>query len=58
VAGSRRLLRSGVNLHGTPTRTGPAPLAGEDTELILAEFGLSPDYLVAPAAGEATDRAR
>jgi formyl-CoA transferase len=58
VAGSRRLLRSGVNLHGTPTRIGPAPLAGEDTELILAEFGLSPDYLVAPAAGEATNPAR
>jgi crotonobetainyl-CoA:carnitine CoA-transferase CaiB-like acyl-CoA transferase len=58
VAGSRQLLGSGVNLHGTPTRLGPAPLAGEDTELILAELGLPPDYLPPPAAGKTTNPAR
>ena len=58
VAGNRQLLRSGVNLHGTPTRLGPAPLAGEDTELILAELGLPPDYLSSPAAGETPNPAR
>lgn len=58
VAGCMKLLRSGVNLHGTPTRLGPAPLAGEDTELVLAELGLSPDYLEAPTTGDATTRAR
>ncbi len=58
VAGSRQLLGSGVNLHGTPTRLGPAPLAGEDTEHILAELGLPPDYLQPPAAGETTNPAR
>ncbi|HEX6198394.1 MAG TPA: CoA transferase [Jiangellaceae bacterium] len=49
-AGSMRLLRSGVNLHGTPTRMGPAPLAGEHTSDVLAELGLPPDYL--PPADE------
>lgn len=58
VAGRKKLLGSGVNLHGTPTRMGPAPLAGEDTELVLAELGLSPDYLAAPTTGEATNSAR
>jgi crotonobetainyl-CoA:carnitine CoA-transferase CaiB-like acyl-CoA transferase len=43
--GRMRLLGSGINLHGTPTRTGPAPLAGEDTAAILAELGLPEDYL-------------
>ena len=46
--GRMRLLGSGVNLHGSPTRTGPAPLAGEDTAAILAELGLPQDYLAAP----------
>ncbi len=50
TAGSMQLLRSGVNLHGTPTRTGPAPLAGEHTADVLAELGLPADYL--PGAGE------
>ena len=43
--GPMRLLGSGVNLHGTPTRTGPAPVAGEDTAAVLAELGLPGDYL-------------
>lgn len=43
--GRMRLLGSGVNLHGTPTITGPAPLAGEDTAAILGELGLPRDYL-------------
>lgn len=47
--GSRQLLRSGVNLHATPTRTGPAPVAGEDTGVILGELGLPADYLTATA---------
>ncbi len=46
--GRMRLLGSGVNLHGTPTTIGPAPLAGEDTAGVLAELGLPPDYLDAP----------
>ncbi|MBO0869054.1 MAG: CoA transferase [Micromonosporaceae bacterium] len=58
VAGRMKLLRSGVNLHETPTRLGPAPLAGEDTELVLAELGLSPDYLRTPTTGDATASAR
>jgi crotonobetainyl-CoA:carnitine CoA-transferase CaiB-like acyl-CoA transferase len=45
TAGRMLLLGSGVNLHGTPTRIGPAPLAGEDTAAILAELGLPEDYL-------------
>jgi crotonobetainyl-CoA:carnitine CoA-transferase CaiB-like acyl-CoA transferase len=49
VAGSLELLGSGVNLHGTPTRLGPAPLVGEDTEDVLAELGLPRDYLSATA---------
>jgi crotonobetainyl-CoA:carnitine CoA-transferase CaiB-like acyl-CoA transferase len=44
-AGRMQLLGSGVNLHGTPTRLGPAPLAGEDTAGVLAELGLPADYL-------------
>jgi crotonobetainyl-CoA:carnitine CoA-transferase CaiB-like acyl-CoA transferase len=43
--GRMRLLGSGVNLHGTPTTIGPAPLAGEDTTGVLAELGLPEDYL-------------
>lgn len=43
--GRMRMLGSGVNLHGTPTRTGPAPVAGEHTAAVLAELGLPPDYL-------------
>ncbi len=46
--GSLRLLGSGVNLHGTPTRTGPAPVAGENTAEVLAELGLPEDYLSVP----------
>ena len=49
--GRQRLLGSGVNLHGTPTRLGPAPVAGEDTCRILADLGLPEDYL-APAVPE------
>ena len=45
TAGRMRLLGSGVNLRGTPTRIGPAPLAGEDTAAVLAELGLPEDYL-------------
>lgn len=45
TAGRMRLLGSGVNLHGTPTRIGPAPVAGEDTVAVLAELGLPGDYL-------------
>jgi crotonobetainyl-CoA:carnitine CoA-transferase CaiB-like acyl-CoA transferase len=45
VAGGLHLLGSGVNLHGTPTRLGPAPLVGEDTAAVLAELGLPADYL-------------
>ena len=46
--GSLRLLGSGVNLHGTPTRMGPAPVAGENTAEVLAELGLPEDYLSVP----------
>jgi len=49
VAGRMRMLGSGVNLHGTPTRTGPAPIAGEHSEEILAELGLPADHLTATA---------
>lgn len=52
-AGRMRLLGSGVNLHGTPTRLGPAPLAGEDTGQILAELGLPEDYLTDGAVDDA-----
>lgn len=47
-AGRMQLLGSGINLHGTPTRLGPAPLAGEDTADILAELGYARDYLPPP----------
>lgn len=57
MAGRKQLLGSGVNLHGTPARTGPAPLAGEDTELILAELALAADYLAVPTAGDAASSA-
>ena len=40
-----RLLGSGVNLHGTPTRLGPAPIVGEDTDSVLAELGFPEGYL-------------
>ena len=50
--GRMRLLGSGVNLHGTPTRIGPAPVAGEDTAAVLAELGLPDDYLDAPIPGQ------
>jgi crotonobetainyl-CoA:carnitine CoA-transferase CaiB-like acyl-CoA transferase len=43
--GRMRLLGSGVNLHGTPTTIGAAPLAGEDTAAVLAELGLPDGYL-------------
>lgn len=43
--GRMRMLGSGVNLHGTPTRTGPAPVAGEHTAAVLAELGLPGNYL-------------
>jgi crotonobetainyl-CoA:carnitine CoA-transferase CaiB-like acyl-CoA transferase len=43
--GRMRLLGSGVNLHGTPTRIAAAPVAGEDTPAVLAELGLPHDYL-------------
>ena len=45
VAGRLQLLGSGVNLHGTPTRLGPAPLVGEDTEAVLAELGFPAGHL-------------
>jgi crotonobetainyl-CoA:carnitine CoA-transferase CaiB-like acyl-CoA transferase len=56
VAGTLQLLGSGVNLHGTPTRLGPAPLVGEDTERVLDELGFPADYLGAqqPAPTSAT----
>jgi crotonobetainyl-CoA:carnitine CoA-transferase CaiB-like acyl-CoA transferase len=47
--GRMRLLGSGVNLHGTPTRMAAAPVAGEDTTAVLAELGLPADYLEPPA---------
>jgi crotonobetainyl-CoA:carnitine CoA-transferase CaiB-like acyl-CoA transferase len=50
--GRMRLLGSGVNLHGTPTRMGPAPVAGEDTTAVLAELGLPHDYLEPAAASD------
>jgi formyl-CoA transferase len=50
--GSLRLLGSGVNLHGTPTQTGAAPVAGQHTEEVLAEVGMTPE-----AAGGPADRA-
>jgi crotonobetainyl-CoA:carnitine CoA-transferase CaiB-like acyl-CoA transferase len=53
--GRMRLLGSGVNLHGTPTRIGPAPLAGEDTAAVLAELGLPEDYLAGSAADPSAD---
>lgn len=49
VAGQMRMLGSGVNLHGTPTRSGPAPLAGEHSQEILKELGLPIDHLSAIA---------
>lgn len=52
--GRRRLLGSGVNLHDTPTRLGPAPVVGEDTVAVLAELGLPPDYLTESAPGTPT----
>lgn len=48
TAGRMQLLGSGVNLHGTPTRLGPAPITGEHTADILAELGFPPDYLPPP----------
>ena len=58
-AGRMRLLGSGVNLHGTPTRMGPAPIAGEDTDRILTDLGLPEDYLhIAAPDGAATTTAR
>jgi hypothetical protein len=39
--GGLRLLGSGVNLHGTPTQTSAAPVAGEHTREVLAEVGLA-----------------
>ena len=58
-AGRMRLLGSGVNLHGTPTRLGPAPIAGEDTDRILTDLGLPEDYLhIAAPEGAATTTAR
>jgi crotonobetainyl-CoA:carnitine CoA-transferase CaiB-like acyl-CoA transferase len=47
--GSLRLLGSGVNLHGTPTQTGAAPVAGQHTEEVLAEVGMSPEAAGGPA---------
>jgi crotonobetainyl-CoA:carnitine CoA-transferase CaiB-like acyl-CoA transferase len=41
VAGPMRILRNGVNLHGTPTDVAAAPLAGEHTREVLAEIGLA-----------------
>ena len=55
--GRMRLLGSGINLHGTPTRMGPAPLAGEDTVAILAELGLPEDYLTTTVLDPATTAA-
>jgi crotonobetainyl-CoA:carnitine CoA-transferase CaiB-like acyl-CoA transferase len=43
--GRMRMLGSGVNLHGTPTRTGPAPLANEHAQEILSELGLVSEQL-------------
>jgi formyl-CoA transferase len=43
--GRMRMLGSGVNLHGTPTRTGPAPTAGEHAQEILGELGLAFEQL-------------
>lgn len=51
--GRMRLLGSAVNLHGTPTRSGPAPVAGEDTAAVLADLGLAADHLDAPARAAA-----
>jgi crotonobetainyl-CoA:carnitine CoA-transferase CaiB-like acyl-CoA transferase len=48
AGGSMQLLGSGVNLHGTPTRLGPAPLAGEHNADVLARLGLPADYLPPP----------
>jgi formyl-CoA transferase len=56
--GRMRLLGSAVNLHGTPTRTGPAPVAGEDTAAVLAELGLPADHLATPDDVPAADAAR
>jgi crotonobetainyl-CoA:carnitine CoA-transferase CaiB-like acyl-CoA transferase len=57
-AGRMRLLGSGVNLHGTPTRLGPAPLVGEDTGSVLLELGLPDDYLDAAVPAAVTAPAR
>ncbi|MPZ86938.1 MAG: CoA transferase [Nitriliruptorales bacterium] len=54
TAGRMQLLGSGVNLQGTPTRLEPAPIAGEDTDSILAELGFPQDYL--PPPGRAMTR--
>ena len=51
--GSMRLLGSGVNLHGTPTRLGAAPVAGEHTGEVLAELGLPENFLDVPAGDDA-----
>lgn len=56
VAGRMRMLGSGVNLHGTPTRVGPAPLAGEHAEEILAELGLPADHLATALSSSSDGR--
>ena len=55
--GRMRLLGSGVNLHGTPTRIAAAPTAGEDTAVVLAELGLPGDYLDSTDSTDSTDPA-
>lgn len=45
TTGPMHLLRSGINLHTTPTRLGPAPTTGEHTTTILTELGYPPTYL-------------
>ncbi|MPZ93428.1 MAG: CoA transferase [Propionibacteriales bacterium] len=57
-AGRMQLLGSGVNLHGTPTRLGPAPIAGDDTKNILAELGFPEGYLPTTTPDGATTPAR
>ena len=58
LAGRMQLLGSGVNLHGTPTRLGPAPIVGEDTDRVLAELGFPEDYLSATTSDAATTTVR
>ena len=58
VEGRMRLLGSGVNLHGTPTRLGSAPLAGENTGDLLRELGLPEDYLEPATPDHAAPAAR